>query len=150
MQSKIRSYNDVCEWIPYNQFTNMKEIYDDGFVKMYSAIWKDGPLYYDYFYKKELTRIHNKKVALKCLYNSQNIIDKILNEVQISLYFYVYALYIIYSKLKHLYLFIRLKNIIIIILSLKYMVYLIIQIQIIILWFFKMDIVKNVEKYTRI
>jgi hypothetical protein len=31
----------------------MKEIYDDGFVKMYSAIWKEGPLYYDYFYKKE-------------------------------------------------------------------------------------------------
>lgn len=28
---------------------------------------QDGPLYCDYFDKKELTRNHNEKVALKCL-----------------------------------------------------------------------------------
>jgi hypothetical protein len=47
---------------------------------VYSAIWKDGPLYYDYF-NNGCKRDTNKKVALKSLNNSQNIIKKLLNEV---------------------------------------------------------------------
>src|SRR6266498_3803648 len=47
MQLKISGYNDaVVEWIPYNQFSNIKEISKGGFATVYSAIWKDGPLEY--------------------------------------------------------------------------------------------------------
>ena len=81
MQLRIDEYDDVIvEWIPYNQFNDIKEIGKDGFATVYSAIWKDGQLDYNYD-KKEKERIPNKKVALKCLYNSQNITNEFLNEV---------------------------------------------------------------------
>ncbi|UZO04808.1 uncharacterized protein OCT59_025172 [Rhizophagus irregularis] len=45
MQSNIdRSSDIIFEWIPYDQFKDIKEI-DKG-VNVYSAIWKNGPLYY--------------------------------------------------------------------------------------------------------
>ena len=79
MQSKRSSHNDIIfEWIPYNQFNNIEEIGKGGFAKVYSAIWHDGPLSY---YNKESKRKFNKKVALKCLHDSQNITDEFLNEV---------------------------------------------------------------------
>ena len=81
MQLKISDFNDIIfEWIPYNQFNKIKEIGKGGFAIVYSAIWKDGPLKYD-VNKKMYTRVSNKKVALKCLNNSQNVTDKFLNEV---------------------------------------------------------------------
>ncbi|RIA89371.1 kinase-like domain-containing protein [Glomus cerebriforme] len=82
MQQKIDHIGDyVFEWIPYNQFDYVKEIGKDGFATVYSAIWKDGRLYYNYD-DKEYKRIPNKKVALKCLHNSQNITDEFLNEIK--------------------------------------------------------------------
>ena len=69
----------VCEWIPFNQFNEIKEIEENDFAIVYSAIWKDGPLHYDCF-KKEWTRESNKKVDLKCLYNFKNI-PEFLTEV---------------------------------------------------------------------
>ena len=79
MQSKIDdpSYT-IFEWIPYNQFNNIKEISKDRFFTVHSAIWKDGPLYYNY---KEYIRNSNKEVVLKCLHNSQNSIELLINEV---------------------------------------------------------------------
>jgi hypothetical protein len=66
----------MCNWILYNQFNEIKELGEN----VYSAIWKDGPLY-----KKDeqssYTRDSNKKVILKCLYNSQISIDSLINEV---------------------------------------------------------------------
>ena len=60
----------IFEWIPYNQFDNIKEIIKSDFTTVYSATWIDGPLeYVDY----EWERTPNKKVALKCLINSQSI-----------------------------------------------------------------------------
>ncbi|GBC27871.2 kinase-like domain-containing protein [Rhizophagus irregularis DAOM 181602=DAOM 197198] len=52
-----------------------------GFATVYSAIWKDGPIKYDVD-EEMCTRVSNKKVALKCLNNSQNMIDKFLSEVR--------------------------------------------------------------------
>ncbi|EXX70673.1 hypothetical protein RirG_085300 [Rhizophagus irregularis DAOM 197198w] len=78
------------EWIPYDQFNNIKELEKDEFTTIYSAIWKDGPLnyimeYYDY------TRKQNKKVNLKCLHNSQNINNEFLIEFnRYSTRFYSY------------------------------------------------------------
>ena len=80
MQLKIDKHKDIVfEWIPYNQFSDIKEIGRGGFATVYSAIWKDGPLKYD----KKYTSSHekNKKVVLKCLHNSQNITNEFLNEV---------------------------------------------------------------------
>ena len=82
MQLKIDSYNDIVfEWIPYNQFINIKKIGENGFAEVYSATWKDGSLNYDNNRKEYTRNQQNKKVALKCLHNSQNITDKFLNEV---------------------------------------------------------------------
>ncbi|CAB5381024.1 unnamed protein product [Rhizophagus irregularis] len=83
IQLKINCYNDIIfEWIPYNQFDIIKEIDKSDFVTVHLAVWKDGPLEYDY-YKKEYIRINNIKVALKILSNSQNIIDEFSNEVKL-------------------------------------------------------------------
>ena len=80
MQLKIDKYNDIVfEWIPYNQFSDIKEIGKGGFATVYSAIWKDGRLNWNRADK--YTREPNNKVALKCLHNSQNITDEFLNEV---------------------------------------------------------------------
>jgi hypothetical protein len=84
MQSRINSYMDnIIEWIPYSQFIDIKMIEKDDVntITIYSAIWKNGPLVYDsdeYIYKR---RNNYKKVALKCLNNSQNKISELLNEV---------------------------------------------------------------------
>ena len=76
MQSKRSSHDDIIfEWISYNQFDNIKEITKGYFATVYSAIWKDGPLYENH------EREPNKKVVLKCLYNSQNITNEFLDEV---------------------------------------------------------------------
>ena len=81
MQLKINDSHDIVfEWIPYNQFSDIKEIGRGGFATVYSAIWKDGPLKYDED-DEEYTRESYQKVALKCLHNSQNITNEFLNEV---------------------------------------------------------------------
>ena len=81
MQLKISSYNDkVFEWIPYSQFDRIEEISKGDIFTVYSAIWKDGPLDYDHN-KIGYTRKSDSKVVLKCLHNSQNITDELLNEV---------------------------------------------------------------------
>jgi serine/threonine protein kinase len=81
MQLKINNPADtMVEWIPYNQFNYIKKIGRGGFAIVYSAIWMDGPLKCDYK-KMEYKRKPNKEVALKCLYNSQNITNEFLNEV---------------------------------------------------------------------
>ena len=84
MQLKIKNKGDIVfEWIPYNQFDNIEEINKGDFATVYSAIWKDGPLHYNYddYYNEYYSRNSDKKVALKCLHNSQNISSEFLNEV---------------------------------------------------------------------
>ncbi|EXX61660.1 hypothetical protein RirG_169100 [Rhizophagus irregularis DAOM 197198w] len=83
IQSKINDPNDIVfEWIPYDQFDGIEEISKGDIATVYSAIWNNGPLSYSYF-KKELTRISEKKVALKCLHNnSQNNINELLSEIK--------------------------------------------------------------------
>ena|SRR5688572_7972611 len=74
----------MFEWIPYDQFSNIKEIGKGGFSTVYSAIWKDGLLFHnkrDFFGGKHWQRKPNTRVALKWLHNSQNFIDKFINKV---------------------------------------------------------------------
>ena len=81
MQLKINSYDEIVfEWIPYHLLTNIKEIGKNDTATVYLAIWENGPLEYDEDTSK-YERISNKKVALKCLHNSQNAINEFLNKV---------------------------------------------------------------------
>jgi hypothetical protein len=82
MQSKINDHSDIIfEWIPYNQFNEIKETGNNGSITVYSAIWKDGPLYRNYDYTNSYTRNPNKEVALKYFCNLQHSIDFLINEV---------------------------------------------------------------------
>jgi hypothetical protein len=82
MHLNIEDFDDgiVFEWIPYNQFIEIKETGKNNSVIIYSAIWKDGPLCYNHNYNYT-TRDSNKKVALKCLQNSQNNVEFLIDEV---------------------------------------------------------------------
>ncbi|GBC37973.2 kinase-like domain-containing protein [Rhizophagus irregularis DAOM 181602=DAOM 197198] len=85
MQLKINKWNDIIvEWIPYNQFNDIKEISRNDFTVLYSAIWKDGPLQHNNDERNgELKRIPDKGVALKCLCNSQGLINnEFLSEIK--------------------------------------------------------------------
>ncbi|CAB5390787.1 unnamed protein product [Rhizophagus irregularis] len=83
-QLKINNYDDiVLEWIPYDQFNEIKETGKNGSVTIYSAIWKDGPLLKEYEWS-DYTRDLNKEVALKYLYGSQESIDSLINDFAIS------------------------------------------------------------------
>jgi hypothetical protein len=66
--------NILFEWILYDQFFDIEKVNKNESSTIYSAKWKNGPLYYH-------TRSSpNKIVALKYLRNKQNI-DEFLNEV---------------------------------------------------------------------
>jgi serine/threonine protein kinase len=69
----------IFEWIPFDQFNDIKEIGKGGFSTVYSAIWKNGLLYYDDdgIWKRK----QNTGVSLKRLHNSQNCNDEFINEV---------------------------------------------------------------------
>ncbi|CAB5385356.1 unnamed protein product [Rhizophagus irregularis] len=86
-QLKVSYYNDdiVLEWIPYNQFNKIKEIGKNGLITIYSAVWKDGPLHktYDIVWNSRIyTRDSNKKVALKCLHNTKESINSLINDAK--------------------------------------------------------------------
>src|ERR1051325_6222617 len=62
MQLKIESRGEiVIEWIPYNQFSDIKKIDQGDFVTIISAIWEGGPLHYD-DEKNKLIRKSDEKV----------------------------------------------------------------------------------------
>ncbi|EXX59894.1 hypothetical protein RirG_184910 [Rhizophagus irregularis DAOM 197198w] len=73
------SWNNVFEWIPYNQFTNIKEKNEDSL----SATWIDGPLYWETWNKKYIRR-SDVEVILKYSHNIQRI-DEFLNKIEQSL-----------------------------------------------------------------
>jgi hypothetical protein len=73
----------LLEWIPYNQFNNIKEISKNEFSIIYSAKCEDGVLYYD-FNKYEMIRKLNVDVTLKCFYDSRKNTMEFLNEVLLS------------------------------------------------------------------
>uniref|UniRef100_U9SNN2 Protein kinase domain-containing protein n=1 Tax=Rhizophagus irregularis (strain DAOM 181602 / DAOM 197198 / MUCL 43194) TaxID=747089 RepID=U9SNN2_RHIID len=83
MRLKFNQFdNIIVEWIPYNQFKDIKEIGRDDSIAIFLAIWMDVPLKYDACYKREWKRVPNKKVALKCLYNSNHVTNEFLNEAR--------------------------------------------------------------------
>jgi hypothetical protein len=85
IQLKFDYYKFLFEWIPYNQFSDIEMGEEDSAT----AIWKDGPLYYNFFTEKERMRISNKKVSLKYSYDLQNVAE-FLNKVQRFVIFLLY------------------------------------------------------------
>jgi hypothetical protein len=73
-QLKINEYYDtIIEWIPFNEFIEIKEIGKDDLA---TAIWKEGPLYYSKSNRK-FKRKSNKEVLLKYLYISNNFLNEV-------------------------------------------------------------------------
>jgi hypothetical protein len=94
MQLNTTKRDDIIfEWISYNQFNEIKEMGKNGFMTTYSAIWKNGPLYYSNQYKI-YARDLNKKVILKYLHNSQNITAEVLNKVCWRLYIFYFFFFL--------------------------------------------------------
>ena len=84
MRLRINHPQDIVfEWISYNQFSDIEIIAEHKFVKLSSAIWRDGPLSYRKIEGKfRYTRNENNmKVNFKCFNNSQNITNEFLNKV---------------------------------------------------------------------
>lgn len=72
---------NVLEWIPYEQFTNIEHIADGGFGKVYKSEWWKGSIEsWDYYWNRKWVR-HGKTVALKTLFNSQNLNTNFLEEL---------------------------------------------------------------------
>jgi hypothetical protein len=81
MQFEMNDYNDVVfEWIPYNQFGEIKEISKDSSITVCSAKWRDGPLHWNK-QNENYIRISSKEVFLKCFHNSQDhfVIKEVLD-----------------------------------------------------------------------
>src|SRR5581483_1376735 len=71
------NYNDILfEWISYVQFNDIKEIGKSDLTSIYSAVWRNGPLYCN---NEKWIRESDKKVILK--YFLQNIIYELLKQV---------------------------------------------------------------------
>ncbi|RHZ78538.1 hypothetical protein Glove_162g65 [Diversispora epigaea] len=79
-QSNCTGTLSFIEWIPYSKFEDIKYIDKGGFGKIYSAIWKEGPIKKWNIQQKQWERSDNEEVALKSLNNSQNITAEFLNE----------------------------------------------------------------------
>src|SRR5947207_2026561 len=64
MQLKIDKYDDIVfEWIPYIQFSDIKETDKDNISTVYLVKWK-GPLYWNEYDKKYVRNTY-KEVSLK-------------------------------------------------------------------------------------
>ena len=74
------NYINIMEFVPYNQFNDIKYIAEGGFSKVYKASWIDGYIQWDKE-KQTFKRSGLIQVALKKLNNSENITSKELNEV---------------------------------------------------------------------
>ncbi|RIB28183.1 kinase-like domain-containing protein [Gigaspora rosea] len=72
----------LLEFIPYEQFTNIKYLAKGEFSVIYKAMWVDGPITRWNFKKKNYNRKGNYEVVLKCLNNSEKMDSNCLNELK--------------------------------------------------------------------
>ncbi|GBB90991.1 hypothetical protein RclHR1_18080001 [Rhizophagus clarus] len=84
-------YQDVraeMEWIPFSQFTDVKEIAKGGFGIIYRATWLDGSMHYNSYFYKDRLRKRDEVVILKRFENSKDIDKSFLNELKSNQYCY--------------------------------------------------------------
>ena len=73
--------NQIMEWIPYNQFYDVKKLTEGGFSTIYTARWTKGYIVDYNEEKKEFSNYGAQLVVLKCLNNSSNPGKAFFNEV---------------------------------------------------------------------
>ncbi len=85
-------YPDFLEWVPFDKFTDIKQIGEGGFAKVYAAIWTDGKSKFEKQKNGSWKKLDSKpmKVALKRLIGSQNMSAERLNEVYIKCIKFLY------------------------------------------------------------
>ncbi|UZO14333.1 uncharacterized protein OCT59_005793 [Rhizophagus irregularis] len=82
LQLKARHAVYTIEWIEYDKFEDVEYLAKGGFGTTFKAVWKDGCIE-DWDENNQLIiRGETKKVALKCLHNSQDITADFLKEVE--------------------------------------------------------------------
>ncbi|GBB91098.1 hypothetical protein RclHR1_18210001 [Rhizophagus clarus] len=82
-QSADDNYH-ILEWIPYNKFCDIEYIAKGGFGKVYKAKWIDGYIWcWDNKIQNWERMDSNEFVALKSLYNSENVTSEFINEVTV-------------------------------------------------------------------
>ncbi|GES87635.1 kinase-like domain-containing protein [Rhizophagus clarus] len=73
---------EILEWIPYNKLYDIEYIAKGGFGKVYRAKWIDGYIWsWDNKVQNWYRHSSNEFVALKSLYNSENVTSEFINEV---------------------------------------------------------------------
>ncbi|GES72879.1 kinase-like domain-containing protein [Rhizophagus clarus] len=79
-----RKYGTWLEWVPFDRFTDIEQIGEGGFSKVYSATWVDGKANYIFEYGN-WKKLDPKpiEVALKRLNGSHEISIEYLNELKI-------------------------------------------------------------------
>ncbi|RIB15945.1 hypothetical protein C2G38_2038983 [Gigaspora rosea] len=81
-QLRATAFEKVIEWIPFNRLRNTKVIGQEGFGKVYSAIWLDSKQMVEGDISVGYVRFRKKcEVALKTLPGSQAISSCFLNEL---------------------------------------------------------------------
>ena len=87
---------ETIEWIEYSNLENFEHVADGGFSSVYKAIWKDGPIEYDYdsydddsvnyrywdIGNSNWIRKSDTLVAVKKLRNATRVTPEFLNEVK--------------------------------------------------------------------
>ena len=85
-QLKAKYRKEVLEWIEYDRFENVEYLAKGGFGTTYKATWKDGYINDWNSENNQWERKENRRVALKCLHNSQDITVEFLKEVRSFFY----------------------------------------------------------------
>ena len=83
IQSSLPTH--ILEWIPFEEFKNVKKLTEGGFSTIYTATWKRGYLCDYDENKKEFDYFENQSVIIKSLNNSNNPGKAFFNEVIVYL-----------------------------------------------------------------
>src|SRR5688572_1135217 len=98
-QLKAIGYNNkyYLQWIPHNDITNIEKIGEGGFANISKATWLNGNKYINNEDYKRTCK--DMTVALKKLYDSQNISDEFLNEVNYFIFLFIFRFFRYYQLL---------------------------------------------------
>ena len=81
IQLNATYYQEVLEWVPYENFKNIEHLAERDFSTVYKAEWIDGYILNWNVNQNKWGKLGNIDIALKCLKNSQNLATSFLQEV---------------------------------------------------------------------
>ncbi|CAG8560867.1 6888_t:CDS:2 [Acaulospora morrowiae] len=80
IQNSATNRHKVLEWVPYENFSEIKFIAKGGYGKVYKARWNGGFIHYFNNKTQQWRRNGDMDVVLKSLYGSKNITNEFLEE----------------------------------------------------------------------